>query len=419
MAPIGPAEIIHRLLLATVAAMALSWFWLVWRLLTGQPILPAQPLVPRRELGLRFGTIVSVLLLYIAVNLFFSFGYGLIAGLGAGKAVDASAVGKNAKAGDRKATSEPGPPGDVPPKVDGDKRDVLKEAGADTRKAPWSHTLLINGLAEIVLLILVPVVVTITSGANLRDLGLSFDDWWRQVVYGVIATLIAAPPVYAIQFGAAKIWVPGELEKHPLSKMIEHEWSVGVGWLAVVTAVVLAPMFEELVFRGLIQTWLTKLFNRSVRLRGMPAPAEADSQAALEPGIEAESWAPGGPDVIALGPQPTVAEPLRIESPGRTGLAIVLTSVLFAYVHAPQWPAPIALFVLALVIGTVYHRTGSLITAVFMHATFNGISTLMMFLMVFTGPKVLPDKVGGEAAIVRPMAVNVGQQWSKVAIRPR
>ena len=45
-------------------------------------------------------------------------------------------------------------------------------------------------------------------------------------------------------------------------------------------------------------------------------------------------------------------------------------------VHAPQWPAPIALFVLSLVIGTVYHRTGSLIAAIFMHATFNGLSTL-------------------------------------------
>ena len=38
----------------------------------------------------------------------------------------------------------------------------------------------------------------------------------------------------------------------------------------------------------------------------------------------------------------------------------------------------LGLFVLAVVIGTVYYRTGSLIAVIFMHATFNGISTLMM-----------------------------------------
>jgi len=61
------------------------------------------------------------------------------------------------------------------------------------------------------------------------------------------------------------------------------------------------------------------------------------------------------------------------------------SSLLFAVVHAPQWPAPIPLFVLALVIGSVYHRTGSLITAIFMHATFNGFSTLAMFVAVLGG----------------------------------
>ena len=74
----------------------------------------------------------------------------------------------------------------------------------------------------------------------------------------------------------------------------------------------------------------------------------------------------------------------------------MLTSLLFASVHAPQWPAPIALFVLALVIGTVYYRTGSLIAAIFMHATFNGLSTLVLFLALFSGEKLEPDKVIGQ-----------------------
>ena len=58
-----------------------------------------------------------------------------------------------------------------------------------------------------------------------------------------------------------------------------------------------------------------------------------------------------------------------------------------------QWPAPIALFVLALVIGTVYYRTGSLIAAIFMHATFNGISTFMLFMRGAGRVRIIePDK---------------------------
>ena len=53
MANIGPTEILLALLsmlfLAIVAAMFMAWGWLIWRLLTGQPILPERPMVSRRE----------------------------------------------------------------------------------------------------------------------------------------------------------------------------------------------------------------------------------------------------------------------------------------------------------------------------------------------------------------------------------
>ena len=39
---------------------------------------------------------------------------------------------------------------------------------------------------------------------------------------------------------------------------------------------------------------------------------------------------------------------------GRGLAAIVVTSLIFAAVHGPQWPAPIALFILSVVIGYVY-----------------------------------------------------------------
>ena len=77
----------------------------------------------------------------------------------------------------------------------------------------------------------------------------------------------------------------------------------------------------------------------------------------------------------------------------RAGLGIVLTSLVFASVHYAQWPAPIALFALAMVIGTVYYRTGSLIAAVFMHATFNGLNTLLLFAVLLSGQKLELEKL--------------------------
>jgi hypothetical protein len=64
---------------------------------------------------------------------------------------------------------------------------------------------------------------------------------------------------------------------------------------------------------------------------------------------------------------------------------VLLTSALFAAVHLPQWPAPIAIFFLSVGLGVVYQRTGSLIASFVMHALFNGFSTLILFQAVLLG----------------------------------
>ena len=61
-------------------------------------------------------------------------------------------------------------------------------------------------VTDVVLLVLLPLIVRLTSGARLRDFGLSFEGWWRQAAVGVVAALIAAPLVYSVQFLATRIW---------------------------------------------------------------------------------------------------------------------------------------------------------------------------------------------------------------------
>ena len=48
--------------------------------------------------------------------------------------------------------------------------------------------------------------------------------------------------------------------------------------------------------------------------------------------------------------------------------------------HLPQWPAPIAIFLLSMGLGTSTSRTGSLLAAIVMHGTFNGFNTVLMLM---------------------------------------
>ena len=44
--------------------------------------------------------------------------------------------------------------------------------------------------------------------------------------------------------------------------MLFKEFSLGVAGLAILSAVIVAPIFEELLFRGILQSWLVRLFGR-------------------------------------------------------------------------------------------------------------------------------------------------------------
>jgi membrane protease YdiL (CAAX protease family) len=350
MPDIGSPEVrlafVKIVLLCLFWSMIVSWVWLIWRMLTGQPILPERPLVSRGPIPWRAGTVFLIFVSFI----------------------------------------------------------IVQEAGAlgIQSDSPISRKMLFGALVDLFMLIVVPVVARFTCRARLRDFGLSFDGGWRQAGLGVVATFIAAPPVIAIQAIAIRIWDPNA---HPVQEMIFKEFSFGVAVLAVGTAVVVAPLFEELAFRGLIQSWVVAALLRSARRRPSDGVVvnDAPGDTAADPGLATTDWQ----RETAATPVNPFESPKVLDSPqtlelsdagpmGYAWLGVVLTSLLFGAVHFAQWPAPVALFALALVIGTVYQRTGSLIAAVSMHATFNGLNTLLLFLAVLSGQKLEPDKLTRE-----------------------
>jgi membrane protease YdiL (CAAX protease family) len=163
---------------------------------------------------------------------------------------------------------------------------------------------------------------------RLLRLGLTRAHFDRSFVPAVAGVLFAYPLVFWVLLAAQAAFSAAGYE-HPSEHELLREMGTATSPLLraalVVGAVVAAPVFEELVFRGGVQTLLRRAFDPTGTRAG---PA----------------WA-----------------------------AIGVSSLLFAMVH-PLWMAP-AIFTLSLCIGYVYERTGNLWAAILLHAAFNAVNT--------------------------------------------
>jgi membrane protease YdiL (CAAX protease family) len=346
-----PLLLLQFLFVSILAAMGLAWTWAIGRLFNRQPLLPeAKP----RIVPWGTGTVLLVFLEWAVANVVISLVYF-----------------------------------------------VLKGARLAKQELPFTEQMLLVSLFNLVLLIVVPVLLRLTlrSWSALRNLGIEREGLGRHLREGAVAFLLMTPIVYALQMAAALIWTPRE---HLLVQMVLARPSASVALLAFVSAVILAPAAEELIFRGIIQSWLAGLFLRSSVKKPAPEAGDYDLsnpidlvQGATDPEVRPE-WRPPLTELVPdKGPRPRWAQVLPI----------VLTSTIFALVHLPQWPAPIAIFLLSLGLGTVFQRTGSLVTSFTMHALFNGFSTLMLFYATLLGPTPGVKKLAPPTPRSAPIAI--------------
>ncbi len=458
--------VLNWLILAILFGAIASWVWTIHNLLRRRPLLPETPLVERRKPPWGIGTILLILVTYVLVSRY-AFEWYALATRGEQPKAQAEAPIRDEKKGGEA-------PGSARPEADrrgeghqGQERAKPHEPGAEPagrhaerESLPWGLSLtelmFVQAAINSILLVLLPGIARLTSGARLRDFGLCFRGWRRQAAVGVVAVLFLMPIVYTVQLACVRyLDVPDpEGRRHPVEKMLRENFSPGVAYLAFLTAVILAPLFEELLFRGAIQSWLVREFDRFARWFGPsssdrnPArqtPVQAftagpaavvnlgDSyhdRSSIDEGTEIACWdaddevpkitepeisasadgvsleeSPGSGDGgKPLAPSPE--SPYRPRSPAWTWTAIVLTSLFFAALHAPQWPAPIPLFLLSLGLGLVYQRTGSLIAPICMHALFNGFSTLGLLYMALEPPK---DKPPGRPVLERVASLENGK----------
>jgi membrane protease YdiL (CAAX protease family) len=164
-----------------------------------------------------------------------------------------------------------------------------------------------------------PIVMRLMCEARPYQMGLHSDRCLRNVLLGLGSYVVAAPIVLAIMLLTIRVFKP---TPHAIEKIISHSPTYANFILATVAAVVIAPLQEELLFRGILMPWLRRVLG------------------------------------------------------ARSGIA--LSALVFAVLHSDAWPAPIPLFVLALFLGYLAHHTNSLIGPITLHATFNAVSMTLL-----------------------------------------
>ncbi|MFO7906169.1 MAG: CPBP family glutamic-type intramembrane protease [Pirellulaceae bacterium] len=230
-------------------------------------------------------------------------------------------------------------------------------------------------------------VIMLRCRVSFRALGFVPETVWRDAGLGVKAFLALAPPVYALQYLLVQ-WVDS---KHPLVDVLREHPDPRLMLASVGSAVIVAPLVEEFLFRGLFQGWLEKLVSRHhgvepSRPEGIPEPqwnsaigkgSIVSEQATWSPG--ANPYSPPGPDVKpALSGDPAGDKEYPTGFVG--ALPILASSTLFAALHMSHGPDWIPLFFLALGLGYLYRQTHRLLPCITVHFLLNGCSMGMLLL---------------------------------------
>ena len=162
--------------------------------------------------------------------------------------------------------------------------------------------------------------MVISDGRVLQQFGFRRDCWQEQLGDGVLGFLASLAPV-GLVFG---LTVPFRTQEngHALLRLLESDQSFQTVFWICVSAAVMAPLVEELIYRVVIQTWLEQHL------------------------------------------------PPRV--------ALVVAAAVFSAVH--RFPDALPLFPLAIVLGYLYQQRRSYLSIVVVHALFNATNLAVLLL---------------------------------------
>ncbi len=233
------------------------------------------------------------------------------------------------------------------------------------------------------------------SAANL---GLQRHRWSADIRLGLKAFVMLAVPVFAIQALLVQ-WFPSE---HPLIEFVKQHPDALFFAVTGFSAVIVAPIAEEYMFRVLLQGWLEKVAtyrgDRSHLLvggldeatyqptkpsRAEHAPDQANEQTASNTPTDVSN-----PDASPQSEFEAFA-PAKNQQPSREAIVppvhwpILISAALFALMHYSHGPDWVALFFLGLGLGYLYQRTHRILPCIIVHMLLNATSLAVLLIDIY------------------------------------
>ena len=205
---------------------------------------------------------------------------------------------------------------------------------------------------------------------GLKLLGLHPSRLLPGLATGILGALILLGLVFLASALTELLWQIIQYEhprEHELLRVLhERKGDRGTSMLLLISAWIVAPLFEEVFFRGHLQTLIVYAIHLAIQRR-VPSARRFD---VIVPADQTP--------VRTIAPPGALADAQPPSATARWA-GVIVASILFAAVHA-AWSAP-PIFVLSLCVGYAYERTGNLWTPIIMHATFNITNTLIFLKM--------------------------------------
>jgi membrane protease YdiL (CAAX protease family) len=255
------------------------------------------------------------------------------------------------------------------------------DATVDAVAEPVAADQLVYGflIFSILTIAFVPVVMAwllASRQANSRDIGLprNHRQFWADVSHGVVGCLAALLPIMLVNYVLTIIFRPEEI--HPLIDQLQNNGSTLMLLVGAVSAVIAAPLFEEFVFRVLLQGWLESVEDERLGFHA--------TERVVAPILDYPEPRPAEPSQI----DEAVVEEQPLIRPRHGWLAalphgwmpILISSVLFGLAHLGHGVAPVPLVLFGIMLGYLYQRTHRIVPCIAAHMLFNAYSMLLLWL---------------------------------------
>jgi membrane protease YdiL (CAAX protease family) len=203
-------------------------------------------------------------------------------------------------------------------------KSIAQLKGLEIRSLPESITYPVNAVVEIALIVIMLIVAHKSFARSLKGFGLNRRTIPKDICFSIIHLLSVLPFIYfalfLVLFCGRLLNGDFEVQKHDTLTFLSENGSIMRRGMIVLTALLIVPVFEEMLFRGFLQS----------TIRSSTSP-----------------W-----------------------------IAIIATSTFFTLIHYPNYTHMPSLFFLSCGLGYAYERSGSLLRPILMHLIFNGISVV-------------------------------------------